>query len=622
MTAEGTPVSETILIYVAGNPDAYPIEYYDEQTQSYQGVIPQLLSRFSSASGYEVVYYQPGERDARAHLGNNNQVDLLSGYLEGEYVPSSVASIPLFSAHTDGETQTYCIHLTRAAPAQLLSDLQAFSQAVPQEEISGILIDTAAARTGGLSPGMAGTLLVAAVLLAFGVSLVIRRYRKRLSQALAAAQSDPVTGVGNLTYLDEQYRRQIIPRNRILYHLVYFFVDTDHLRRISDSQETDDFLRYCAAMLTEYLEPGDILARVSDHGFAMFRMKEDAAQVYAWAATVVGKMQSYPQLYSKPFEISASAGIYSLKAREGPLPDLIFTASQGAFSAARENMDYVICTPEMQQQLAQEKFLQASIEQAFARREFKLYIQFYVDAMTGEIVGGEALSRWNHPQQGVLMPGVFVPLMERERLISRLDYYCLEESCAFLQRLVEYGIDAFFISCNFSRETFSAPDFSSRAKDIMERYRFPRELLIFEITESASVQRVVQIRQNIIALRQYGIRVALDDFGEGLTSFYDLHKYPIDGIKLDKGLIDYTLTPSGAAILKAMVQVGHELNMTILAEGVESQQQARALQEIRCDVIQGFYFYHPLPDWEAEQKILAQFASRDHSAEEQTKNHP
>lgn len=609
-------MNEKILIYVAGNPDAYPIEYFDEQTQTYQGVIPQLLSRFSSSSQYEIVYYQPGERDARARLGKNNQVDLLSGYLEEEYVPSSVDSVPLFSTQEDGETQTYCIHLTRAAPEHLASDLLDFSQAVPQEAVSGILIDTATAtHDSGLSSTATEALLVTVALLACGIGLLILHYRKRLSLALAEAQSDPITGIGNLTYLERQYKRQISSRNRVLYHLVYFFVDTDHLRRISNSQETDDFLRYCAAALTEYLDPGEILARVSDHGFAMFRMREDVSQVCAWITTVLSQFQSYPQLYAKPFEIHVSAGIYSLKSWEESLSDLIFAASQGAFSAARDETGYVVCTSEMQQQIARERFLQASIEQAFARREFKLYIQFYVDAMTGEIVGGEALSRWNHPQQGILMPSVFVPLMERERLISRLDYYCLEESCAFLQQLMEHQIDTFFISCNFSRETFSAPDFSSRAQEIMDQYHFPRDLLIFEITESASVQRIAQIRQNIIALRQYGIRVALDDFGEGLTSFYDLHKYPIDGIKLDKGLIDYTMTPSGAAILRAMVQVGHELNMTILAEGVESQQQVRALQEIQCDVIQGFHFYHPLPEWEAQQKILAQFSAHPHSTE-------
>ena len=194
--------------------------------------------------------------------------------------------------------------------------------------------------------------------------------------------------------------------------------------------------------------------------------------------------------------------------------------------------------------------------------------------------------------------------MEREKMISRLDYYCLKEVCFFLESLLEKGVDTFFVSCNFSRETFAAADFAQKVQEILNGFTFPRELLILEITESVSVKNTGQIQQNIIELKKFGVRVALDDFGEGFTSFYDLQKYPIDGIKLDKGLVDHIMTPSGASILKAMIQVGHELNMTILAEGVETDEQVCALQEIHCDVIQGFRFSHPLPRWEATEQII------------------
>ena len=255
----------------------------------------------------------------------------------------------------------------------------------------------------------------------------------------------------------------------------------------------------------------------------------------------------------------------------------------------------------------EERQLQSSIERAFAKNEFELYIQFYVDAYNFKIVGGEALTRWNHPQKGILMPSVFIPLMEREKTITRLDYYCLKEVCSFLDDLAKENIDTFFVSCNFSRETFAATDFTDNVKKIIDEYTFPRELLILEITESTSVKDSAQVRKNIIELKEYGVRIALDDFGEGFTSFYDLQKYPIDGIKLDKGLVDYILTPSGISILKAMIQVGHELNMTILAEGVETDEQVKTLQEINCDVIQGFRFFQPLPKWEANKQIAENY---------------
>ena len=167
--------------------------------------------------------------------------------------------------------------------------------------------------------------------------------------------------------------------------------------------------------------------------------------------------------------------------------------------------------------------------------------------------------------------------MESEGLIHKLDYWCLESACAFLEELHSRGASTFFLSCNFSRDTFARSDFVQRCKAIIEGYRFPRELLILELTESVSVGQLSLIRSNMLALREYGVSIALDDFGEGFTSFSDLQEYPVDGIKLDKRLVDNVLTKNGSAILRGMIQVGHELGLTLLAEGVESLAQARAL---------------------------------------------
>ena len=255
-------------------------------------------------------------------------------------------------------------------------------------------------------------------------------------------------------------------------------------------------------------------------------------------------------------------------------------------------------------QIQLEQKLLSSVEQALDGQEFQLFIQFYADAKSLEIVGGEALSRWLHPEQGLLPPGVFVPLLEQEGLTYRLDYHCLRCSCEFLQRMADRNIKDFFLSCNFSRETFSSPDFVERCTEIVGNYSFPRELLILELTESVLVKDLSTIRANMLALKEYGLRIALDDFGEGFSSFSDLQECPVDGIKLDKKLVDNMSTSIGGSILRAMIQIGHELGLTILAEGVETPAQAQALKELNCDVIQGFHFSAPLPQAEAEEKLL------------------
>lgn len=589
-------VEEKTLIYVAGNPDAYPLEYFDKDTQTYAGVIPELLAEFSDQSTYEIVYYEADGTGHREELAQQKQVDLFSGYEAEEQQLENTGVVTLFP----GEN-AYTLYFTEAAPDAFQSKLRAYLEQVSPAEVTGLLM--ASVETPPNTQGMywtmgamgAALLVMAAVLL-----LTVRRYHRRLKESQQNVETDETTGLGNMEYLERYYKQYINDKNRILYQAVYFYVDTDRLRRLSSGQETDEFLRYCAVVLGEYTQDSDILARVSEHGFIMLKLTGGTDKTDAWLTAILDRIHDYAKLYGKPYETNIYAGIYALRAEDRDLNEIIFQASQGAYGAEKEDCRYLRCSKGMMDQFMQERHLQASIEQAFAQKEFQLYIQFYVDAANFAVVGGEALSRWKHPQKGVLLPSMFIPLMEREKMISRLDYYCLKEVCFFLKGLLKEGVDTFFVSCNFSRDTFAAADFVQKVQEIMNGFTFPRELLILEITESVSVRNAAQIRQNIIALKKYGVRVALDDFGEGFTSFYDLQKYPIDGIKLDKGLVDHVTT----AILKAMIQVGHELNMTILAEGVETDEQVRAQQEIHCDVIQGFRFSHPMPQWEANAQII------------------
>lgn len=593
-------VEEKTLIYVAGNPDAYPLEYFDKDTQTYAGVIPELLAEFSDQSTYEIVYYEADGTDHREELAQQKQVDLFSGYEAEEEQLENTGVVTLFP----GEN-AYALYFTEAAPDAFQSNLRAYLEQVSPAEVTGLLM--ASVETPPNTQGMywtmgamgAALLVMAAVLL-----LTVRRYRRRLKESQQNVETDETTGLGNMEYLERYYKQYINDKNRILYQAVYFYVDTDRLRRLSSGQETDEFLRYCAVVLGEYTQDSDILARVSEHGFIMLKLTGGTDKTDAWLTAILDRIHDYAKLYGKPYETNIYAGIYALRAEDRDLNEIIFQASQGAYGAEKEDCRYLRCSKGMMDQFMQERHLRASIEQAFAQKEFQLYIQFYVNAANFAVVGGEALSRWKHPQKGVLLPSMFIPLMEREKMISRFDYYCLKEVCFFLKGLLKEGVDTFFVSCNFSRDTFAAADFVQKVQEIMNGFTFPRELLILEITESVSVRNAAQIRQNIIALKKYGVRVALDDFGEGFTSFYDLQKYPIDGIKLDKGLVDHVTTPIGTAILKAMIQVGHELNMTILAEGVETDEQVRAQQEIHCDVIQGFRFSHPMPQWEANAQII------------------
>lgn len=604
-------MENSITIYAAGNPGAYPLEYYNSDTDSYQGIMPSLFEEFSKNSSYQITYYQPADSDSRQELSKNLQVDMISGYQDGDEIPEGIKQTEVFTAIVDGKEVRFLIGFTDTAPESFVADFTEYLEQIAPEKISGLLIEEAS-----LNPQSQNSLTY----LPYGLSLtlamlctillvLLRKYRTRLKQAQHDIESDDVTGLGNQEYLQRYYRQFISDENRVLYSLIYFYIDTDKLRRLSGSKETEEMLRHCAVILKEYTADSDILAKISENSFVLMKLSADQEELVRWLKPVFHRIHDYTRQYRTSFELNISAGIYMLQADDRNLEEMIFNASQGAHLAEKLHKNYIFCSSKVMQELEKEKQIQSDIDRAFSNHEFHLYVQFYVDSANREIVGGEALSRWQHPQRGILLPKDFVPIMEREKTIARLDYYALKEACEFLQCLYEQQISNFFMSCNFSRETFAAADFVNQCKEIIKRYTFPKDLLIFEITESVTSKKFTQIRQNIASLKELGVSIALDDFGQGFTSFYDLQEYSFDGIKLDKGLIDNVLTKKGESILKAVIQVGHELGMTILAEGVESEAQAAQLYKLNCDVIQGFKFYYPLPVQEAERLILSSFSA-------------
>ncbi len=600
---------EEIIIYVAGNPDLYPIEYYDADTETYQGLIPELLNQFSKQSKYKIKYYNKNSKDERTQLAANRQVDLISGCVGNEsFEHTENESIVVFETLKNDKTVSYRLYFSDVAPESLKEDLQSYFSGVTQEVKTGILVDVKEQipiKSWSLIHTSIITLSLAVLILFTAVILLIRKYRHKVKNYEQNKEIDEITAIGNIDYLVRYYNSLLNDKNRILYSMFCFYVDTERMERISSHQETNEFLKYTAMILQDYASETDVLARVSDVGFILLKLSE-GQNIDEWIIPALERIRSFSENNGKAYSCDIAAGVYSLKSDDRDLNEMIFNSWQSAMSAYRDKLDYKICSDEMVDHLIEERKLQADISRGFENHEFLLYIQFYVDVHTYKIVGGEALSRWQHPEKGFLTPEHFVPLMEREDMISRMDYYSLEKVCVFLEKLSKVGVENFFVSCNFSRKTFSSVDFVKNCKEIIDKYQFDRKMLVFEITESTSVRNISQVHKNANSLKELGIRILLDDFGEGFTSFFDLQEYPVDGLKLDKKLIDNINTEKGKTILKSMARIGHELNLTIMAEGIENDEQIKELQKINCDIIQGFRFHYPIPEWEAQKQILKQ----------------
>ena len=602
-------MQDNILIYVAGNPGLYPLEYYDSEAGGYAGAIPELLRAFASGRGYEHVYYEPGPEDNRAHLAENMQVDIISGAVSGEDFENSSGILPLFTAETEEGTVEYGLALTSAAPDGLYEELAAYAAGRSQSAVTGEILAAAAPSErpeAGPSalPALIALALAAAVAIA-ALLAALRRSRARARAAERELETDSNSGLLNSRGFERAFNATVNDSNHVLYHMVCFHFELGHIERVSGPGEILRFQRFMADVLRRHASGNELMAVGINGDFFSLCRTSSAAEARDWALGALKDMKTYTCAGASLRDSDASVGIFPLSAREHDYSSVLFHARQCAMSAAWEGHSWRICGGDNCRACDDEHELLSDLEHALEFGEFQLHMQFFVSAKDFSITGGEALSRWQHPKKGLLGPDRFIPLLEREGRIERLDFYNLDRACAFLQQLYAEKKGEFFLSCNFSRRSFAQPQLLERCREIICRYDFPRHELIMEITESGYINpaEAGQMRANILAVRSLGVQVMLDDFGMGYATFHDLQEFPMDGLKLDKSLVDTIDTEQGKVIVDGIVRTGHKLGLVVLAEGVEEEWQVDALKALNCDLLQGYLFSLPIPASEALRRV-------------------
>ena len=251
------------------------------------------------------------------------------------------------------------------------------------------------------------------------------------------------------------------------------------------------------------------------------------------------------------------------------------------------------------EKMADEEFLQA-IEDGFKNEEFKMHLQFIVDNKTKQIVSAEALSRWEKGNGEIVPPFEYIGVMEASGQIAKLDYYMFEKVCHKLSQWKGTEFEDLSMSCNFARITISEKDFATKIRQIAERYDFERNKLLLEITEDSIEKNMDIAMNNIIQVKELGFRIAVDDLGSGYTSLMSLCEYPINVVKIDRALFLKTADETGRKLFKGLISLAHDLNLSVVCEGVETEAQVSFVSETNCEYIQGWYYSKPLSEFEAE----------------------
>lgn len=244
--------------------------------------------------------------------------------------------------------------------------------------------------------------------------------------------------------------------------------------------------------------------------------------------------------------------------------------------------------------------------------EIQLYVQPQVELRTGRPVAGEALARWIHPDGTVMLPGQFIPQFESNNFILEFDFFMLGQLCRQMREWQDLGLAPLPVAVNQSRLHIQDKTYLKTFRGIVDRYRIPHSQIVFELTESAFGEPNTRIVRMTEELREEGFPIAVDDFGTGYASLELLSTVPADILKLDRGLLrglDYE--PRTYIVLKKVMELAHELDMSVVCEGIETLRQMEVLQELDCDYGQGFYFDRPMPVEDFAERVLRSGNKRD-----------
>ena len=581
-------------IYIAGNPDMYPIEYYDPKDKLYKGILPDLFEQISKRGGINFSYVNASSSNIQDRLAKNNQVEIVSAHVRGD-VDFLSDEVHIVTLENEGKQIDICIGFTSIASDQLKDTVISSIDSLSGEGMTRLAIENASTvHTSDFSFWMLFMTIELSILIFLLFLSILKRHNTQ-RQALEYELADTMTGIGNSSYFEYRYQNFISPASGTLYYIAYIGVDIKHIVQYYDAALSDELQIAAAGEISEEATERDFCARVSDGRFAL----AFEAPTIEFAKEKLEKLLLRLNGLNSEISVRFQAGLYHLESSGISCKQALFNARQGYYSARESNELYVTSDREL---LKHEEYvlgLKKKLWRAIENKEFRLYTQYIFTGDGKKACGAEALSRWENPEEGTVFPKDYIEMLRTAGMIEDLDFYILEECCITLSKWREDEKRNLWLSCNMTEQTLAKDNFSDRFNSIINKYDFNRNNLVLEITEDAFTNNDEQVIGNIEFCKKAGCRIALDDFGLGCSSFKDLVYYPIDIIKIDKQIVEKSKTERGNHLLVGIICLAHFLNIKALCEGVEDENELNNSIKAECDYIQGFLLARTIPVDEA-----------------------
>ena len=580
-------------IYIAGNPDMYPLEYYNEDKECYEGILPSLYKEISEQTGTQFAYIAADREDRQKELAENFQVEIVSAYHKGEI--SVAQEIELFSYAKDGREYTVCVGTTKVIDPDIAAKIVSAVQAAEKNvwlSAAMALERPAASRSTFL--GLVFVIAILMIALTVLIVIILKKRRARLAKEKTKL-IDPMTGIGNSDYFQDCYSHHISPATRQLYYVGYIAIDIEKIETYFGGEQSEELQRYAASVITDAMQDNDFAARIDNGVFAFAVMAPDTDRAVKTATELINNLNAYNKNYAEDNGVLFGCGLYPLDKQHTPCETAIYNARQGYLYTVNNKQTVCVCDSTVLDRVSLKSRLQKKISSALENKEFQIYLQFVYDVGTKKFRGAEVLSRWHSRDEGVLSPSHYIEDMKTAGMVDKLDFYIFEKTCELLSTWKGTTLERIQLSCNFTRTTLSLPTFSESFEKILDKFDFSPEDMLIEITEDSLVDDSAVAYQNVLAIKKLGCRIALDDFGSGYTSFRDLCEYPVDVIKVDRDIVTRSSSARGYAVLVGIIQMAHALGIRVLCEGIETENENKRAIDAECDYIQGFVYSRVLP---------------------------
>ncbi len=471
--------------------------------------------------------------------------------------------------------------------------------------------------------------VLALVLLALYGSLfpilrrVTRRLRRQMQEIEHQALHDALTELPNRLLFADRVQQALLAAGREASCVAVMLLDLDRFKEINDTlghQSGDLLLQQLGPRLQSALRASDTVARLGGDEFAvLLPTVADPAAALATASKLLHALEEPFAIDGLVLELEASVGIAVFPEHGSDTQTLLRRADLAMYVAKEAHADTVLYDPEHDHYSPARLTLVADLRRALQKRELTLYYQPKASVEDGGVRTVEALVRWQHPERGLLPPADFIPLAEHTGLIRPLTLYVLEAALRQCRAWQDEGL-ALGVAVNLSGRDLLDLNLPDEVAALLAESGVPADKLELEITESTILTDPLRARAVLTRLSELGVSLAIDDFGSGYSSLGYLKRLPVDVLKIDKSFVmQMTTDENDAVIVRSTIDLGHNLGLTVVAEGVESEQVLDELARLGCDVAQGYHLSRPLPadalaDWLRSGARLQRYPGTDCAA--------